>query len=142
LDREEAQLMNRYCDGDARRLPAPLRLIAPRILGLSGGADSRPPAAEDLLQQTFLKLHPEPLELCARRQPHSLDLHHRSPDLPDEIRRRKRAPVKLTADGLPAEQRAAITGQSEEHAGHDGAAIPAPSRWPTSTACRPIRRRP
>jgi RNA polymerase sigma factor (sigma-70 family) len=121
LDRDEAQLMNRYCDGDASAFRLLYALLAPRILGYLVALIGDRPLAEDLLQQTFLKLHQSRSSYVrnANPIPWIYTIAHRT--CLDEIRRRKRAPVKLTGDGQPPEARAAITGQSEEQAGHDDA---------------------
>ena len=117
--------MNRYCDGDAAAFPLLYALLAPRILGYLVALIADRPLAEDLLQQTFLKLHQSRSSYVrnANPIPWIYTIAHRT--CLDEIRRRKRAPVKLTGDGQPPEARAAITGQAEEHAGHDDAAEPA-----------------
>jgi RNA polymerase sigma factor (sigma-70 family) len=124
LDREEAQLMNRYCDGDAAAFRRLYALLAPRILGYLVALIADRPLAEDLLQQTFLKLHQSRSSYVrnANPIPWIYTIAHRT--CLDEIRRRKRAPVRLTADGSPGETRAAITGQPEEHADHFDAADP------------------
>jgi RNA polymerase sigma-70 factor (ECF subfamily) len=121
LDRDEVQLMNRYCDGDAAAFRLLYALLAPRILGYLVALIADRPLAEDLLQQTFLKLHQSRSSYVrnANPIPWIYTIAHRT--CLDEIRRRKRAPVKLTGDGLPPEARASITGQSEEHAGRDDA---------------------
>jgi RNA polymerase sigma factor (sigma-70 family) len=126
LEQEEAALMNRYCDGDAAAFRRLYALLAPRILGYLVALIADRPMAEDLLQQTFLKLHQSRSSYVrdANPVPWLYTIAHRT--CLDEIRRRKRAPVKLTADGeLPREPRAAITGQPEEHDGRNEAADPA-----------------
>jgi RNA polymerase sigma-70 factor, ECF subfamily len=54
---EEADLMGRYCDGDAGAFRALYALVAPRLLGYLTRMAGDRPAAEDILQQTFLKVH-------------------------------------------------------------------------------------
>src|SRR5436190_24400630 len=99
--------MNRYCDGDPaafRRLHA---LLAPRILAYLIALIADRPVAEDLLQQTFLKLHQSRSSYVrdANPVPWVYTIAHRT--CLDEIRRCRRAPVKLTAHGeLPREPRA------------------------------------
>jgi RNA polymerase sigma-70 factor, ECF subfamily len=125
VDRQEAQLMNRYCDGDADAFRSLYGLLAPRILAYLVALIADRPVAEDLLQQTFLKLHQSRSTYVrnANPVPWVYTIAHRT--CLDEIRRRKRAPVKLTADGeLPREPRAAITGQAEEQDGRSDAAEP------------------
>ena len=74
--------MGRYCDGDARAFQQLYALLAPRILAYLIGLIGERALAEDLLQQTFLKLHQSAVGVRARRQPGALDLHHRPPHLP------------------------------------------------------------
>jgi RNA polymerase sigma-70 factor, ECF subfamily len=114
--RPEAQLMNRYCDGDVAAFRRLYTLLAPRILGYLVALIADRSVAEDLLQQTFLKLHQSRASYVrdANPIPWIYTIAHRT--CLDEIRRRKRAPVRLTVDGnLPREPPASITGQPEEH---------------------------
>jgi RNA polymerase sigma-70 factor (ECF subfamily) len=126
LDREEAALMSRYCDGDPAAFHRLYTLVAPRILAYLVALIADRPVAEDLLQQTFLKLHQSRSSYVrdANPIPWIYTIAHRT--CLDEIRRRKRAPVRLTIDGeLPREPRAAITGQPEEHEARADSAAPA-----------------
>jgi RNA polymerase sigma-70 factor (ECF subfamily) len=98
--------MGRYCDGEAEAFRELYRRVAPRLLSLLRGLVGERAAAEDLLQQTFLKLHEargvyvrgaEPLPwlyTIARRV------------ALDELRRRRRSKVTLAADGAVPELRA------------------------------------
>lgn len=109
-----AALMGRYCDGEAAAFHELYGWIAPRILGYLTGLCADHATAEDLLQLTFLKLH----------QARSVYVRHANP-IPwiytiahrtclDELRRRKRAKVRLTRepDALP-EIPAHLTGTAE-----------------------------
>lgn len=110
--------MGRYCDGEAAAFHALYALVAPRILGYLVGLVGDRAQAEDLLQQTFLKVHQSRASYVrdANPVPWIYTIAHRT--CLDELRKRKRAPVKLTSDGeLPREPRAAITGQAEESQG-------------------------
>jgi RNA polymerase sigma-70 factor (ECF subfamily) len=90
-------------------------LLAPRILAYLWGLIGEKPTAEDLLQQTFLKVHEARASYVpgANPIPWIYTIAHRT--CLDELRKRKRAPVKLTSDGeLPGELRAGLHGQAEE----------------------------
>jgi RNA polymerase sigma-70 factor (ECF subfamily) len=117
----EAELMGRYCDGDVEAFHALYRAVAPRLLAYLRGLVGERAAAEDLLQQTFLKLH-EARAVYVRGAdpvPWLYTIAHRT--CLDELRRRKRARVKLTDDGEPIELRADLSGIPEgEEAPSDG----------------------
>src|SRR3977135_2512173 len=51
------QLMQRYCDGDAGAFRELSALVAPRLLGYLLKMARERALADDLLQQTFLKVH-------------------------------------------------------------------------------------
>jgi RNA polymerase sigma-70 factor (ECF subfamily) len=51
------ELMERYCEGDQAAFTALYALVAPRLLAYLVGLVQDRAAAEDLLQQTFIKLH-------------------------------------------------------------------------------------
>jgi RNA polymerase sigma-70 factor (ECF subfamily) len=91
--------MGRYCDGDAAAFQALYDAVAPRLLAYLVGLIGERPTAEDLLQQTFLKLH-EARPVYVRGAdpvPWLYTIAHRT--CLDEMRRRKRSRVKLTVDG-------------------------------------------
>jgi len=119
--------MGRYCDGEAAAFRALYALVAPRILAYVGGLLGDRALAEDALQQVFLKVHQARgvYVRAANPIPWIYTIAHRV--CLDELRSRRRARVKLTADGaLPAEPRASLTGQPEgafgpEIPGNDGA---------------------
>jgi RNA polymerase sigma-70 factor (ECF subfamily) len=107
--------MNRYCDGDGAAFHRLYALLAPRILGYLVALIADRALAEDLLQQTFLKVHQNRGNYVrnANPVPWVYTIAHRT--CLDEIRRRKRAPVRLTMDGqLPHEPRAALSGEPED----------------------------
>ncbi len=94
-----AQLMARYCAGDKPAFAALYRLVAPRLLGYLTGMVGERAAAEDLLQQTFIKIH-EARDVYVRDAdpiPWFYTIAHRT--CLDELRRRKRARVQVTHDG-------------------------------------------
>ncbi len=105
-------LMQRYQDGDASAFRELYGLLAPRLLGyLMKMARSRA-LSEDLLQQTFLKVHrargayvrgADPL-------PWIYSIAHRT--FIDEARRKKRAIVNVGADDEIPEVAAGIDGQT------------------------------
>src|SRR5687767_11012218 len=111
--------MGRYCDGEAAAFHELYALVAPRILAYLVSLVSDRALAEDLVQQTFLKVHQSRGSYVreANPVPWIYTIAHRT--FLDELRKRKRAPVKLTTGGdLPSETRgsprAGLTGQAEE----------------------------
>jgi RNA polymerase sigma-70 factor (ECF subfamily) len=114
---EEADLMGRYCDGDAKAFHRLYAVVAPKILAYLVGLAGERALAEDLLQQTFMKLHQaRPTYVRhANPVPWIYTIAHRT--CLDELRRRKTTRVKLTGDGeLPHEPRATLAGDAEESA--------------------------
>ena len=112
---EAALLMARYCAGDAAAFQALYALLAPRLLGYLFGLLRDRAAAEDTLQLTFLKLHEARAAYVdgANPIPWLYTIAHRT--ALDELRKRKRARVRLTSDGaLPAEPAAHVTGVAAE----------------------------
>jgi RNA polymerase sigma-70 factor (ECF subfamily) len=113
-DSTAASWMGRYCDGDAAAFDALYELVAPRLLGYLTSLIGERAAAEDLLQLTFMKLH-EARAMYVRDAdpvPWLYTIAHRT--FLDEVRRRKRARVRLTEDGKPAgEERADLSGGRE-----------------------------
>jgi len=107
--------MARYCAGDAAAFQALYALLAPRLLGYLFGLLRDRAAAEDTLQLTFLKLHEARAAYVggANPIPWLYTIAHRT--ALDELRKRKRARVRLTNDGaLPAEPAAHVTGVAAE----------------------------
>jgi RNA polymerase sigma-70 factor, ECF subfamily len=117
---EEAALMGRYCDGDARAFHRLYGLVAPRILAYLVGLTGDRALAEDLLQQSFLKLHRSRGTYVrdANPVPWIYAIAHRT--CLDELRKRRTTRVRLTADGeLPAEPQATLSGAAEDGAAAD-----------------------
>lgn len=115
--------MGRYCDGDAQAFHRLYALVAPRILGYLTGLTGERAMAEDLLQQTFLKVHQARPSYVrgANPVPWIYTIAHRT--CLDELRRRKASRVKLTGDGsLPDEGRATLAGTADDAAGAEAAA--------------------
>lgn len=103
--------MARYCAGDAAAFQALYALVAPRLLGYLSGLLRDRAAAEDTLQLAFLKLHEARGTYVAGANPipWMYTIAHRT--ALDELRKRKRARVRLTSDGaLPREPAAHVTG--------------------------------
>jgi RNA polymerase sigma-70 factor (ECF subfamily) len=116
-DKEAADLMGRYCDGDVKAFHRLYELVSPRILAYLVGLTNDRALGEDLLQLTFLKLHQSRATYVrdANPVPWIYTIAHRT--CLDELRKRKSARVKLTADGeLPSEPRATFAGNAEEGA--------------------------
>ncbi|HEU4727893.1 MAG TPA: RNA polymerase sigma factor [Kofleriaceae bacterium] len=111
---EVRELMQRYCDGDAGAFRELYGLVAPRLLGYLLKMARERALADDLLQQTFLKVHrargayvrgADPL-------PWIYSIAHRT--FIDETRRHKRAAVRVgDAEELP-EVHAGLTGESDD----------------------------
>ncbi len=99
------ELMARYCDGDASAFRELYALVAPRLLGyLVKMARSRA-VADDLLQQTFMKVHRARHAYVrgADPIPWIYSIAHRT--FLDEARRQKRAVVRVgDGDELPEQQ--------------------------------------
>jgi RNA polymerase sigma-70 factor (ECF subfamily) len=109
--REAAEVMARYCRGDAAAFHEFYAMLAPRILAYLTSLLGDRAAAEDALQLTFLKLHEArgSYVLGANPIPWLYTIAHRTGL--DEVRKRKRSRLRLSKDGeLPAEPAAHITG--------------------------------
>ena len=91
--------MNRYCQGETMAFHRLYALLAPRILAYLWGLIGEKAAAEDLLQQTFLKVHEARGAYVrgANPIPWIYTIAHRT--CLDEMRKRKRSRVRLTRDG-------------------------------------------
>jgi len=111
---EVRELMQRYCDGDAGAFRELYALVAPQLLGYLLKMARERSLADDLLQQTFLKVHrargayvrgADPL-------PWIYSIAHRT--FIDQVRKTRRAVVRVgDAEELP-EVAAAITGESDD----------------------------
>lgn len=105
-------LMARYCDGDTAAFHGLYRSVAPRVLGYLVGLVRDRATAEDLLQQTFLKIHGARGAYVrgADPVPWIYAVAHRT--ALDELRRRQRARTHATTAPAP-EDRAALGGAAE-----------------------------
>jgi RNA polymerase sigma-70 factor (ECF subfamily) len=107
------ELMERYVDGDARAFRELYALVAPRLLGyLMKMAKSRA-LAEDLVQQTFLKVHRARAAYVrgADPTPWIYAIAHRT--FIDEVRKKKRAVVGVAEGDEVPEVAAGLTGEAD-----------------------------
>ena len=107
---EPIRLMQQYCDGDATAFRDLYRLLAPRLLGYLVRMTRDRAVADDMLQQTFFKVHRARAAYVrgADPVPWIYAIAHRT--FLDEVRRRKRA-AGLTDEGEVPEVPAALTGE-------------------------------
>jgi RNA polymerase sigma-70 factor (ECF subfamily) len=108
------ELMQRYCDGDAGAFRELYALVAPRVYGYLVKMARQRALADDLLQQTFLKVHRARAAYVrgADPIPWIFAIAHRT--FLDEARKQKRAVVRVGDDEVLPEVAAAITGESIE----------------------------
>src|SRR5215468_9003874 len=106
------ELMQRYCDGDASAFRELYALVAPRVYGYLVKMARQRALADDLLQQTFLKVHRARAAYVrgADPIPWIFAIAHRT--FLDEMRKQKRAVVRVGDDEALPEVAAAITGES------------------------------
>src|SRR4051794_34198666 len=111
---DEKDLMQRYCDGDAGAFRELYALVAPRLLGYLMKMTRERALADDLLQQTFLKVHRARAAYVrgADPVPWIYSIAHRT--FIDEARKHKRAVVRVgEVEDLP-EVAAGLTGESAD----------------------------
>ena len=109
------ELMQRYQAGDAQAFRELYALVAPKMLGYLGKLTKSRAVADDLLQQTFLKIHRARAAyvLGADPLPWFYSIAHRT--FIDEVRRQQRAVVRSAGDDVP-EIPAGLTGESADRA--------------------------
>jgi RNA polymerase sigma-70 factor (ECF subfamily) len=109
------ELMQRYQAGDASAFRELYALVAPRMLGYLNKLAKSRAVADDLLQQTFLKIHRArgAYVVGADPLPWFYSIAHRT--FLDEARKTSRAVVRAGGDDLP-EVPAGITGESADRA--------------------------
>src|SRR5262245_17316307 len=133
---EAAEVMARYCAGDAAAFHRLYELLAARILAYLTGLVGDRATAEDLLQLTFLKVHEARSTYVrgANPIPWIYTIAHRTGL--DEIRKRKRSRVRLAKEGdVAAEPPAHITGVAvENHADPTGLSGAADAADPAAAA--------
>jgi RNA polymerase sigma-70 factor (ECF subfamily) len=107
------ELMARYQDGDASAFRELYALVAPRLLGYLMKMAREKAVADDLLQQTFLKVHRARAAYVrgADPLPWIYSIAHRT--FIDESRKVKRAVVRVADDEVP-EVSAGLDGESAE----------------------------
>jgi len=108
---ELAEVMARYAGGDARAFDELYAAIAPRLLGYLTGLLTVRAAAEDALQQTFIRVHESRGAYVrgADPRPWIFTIGHRV--ALDELRRRKRARIRRASeDERPPEPVADLDG--------------------------------
>ncbi len=105
-------LMARYCDGDAGAFRELYAAVSPRLYGYLVKMARHRALADDLLQQTFLKVHRARAAYVrgADPLPWIYSIAHRT--FIDEVRKTKRAIVKVGDGGELPELGADITGQA------------------------------
>jgi RNA polymerase sigma-70 factor (ECF subfamily) len=111
---EARELMQRYCDGEAGAFRDLYALVAPKLLGYLVKMTRQRALADDLLQQTFMKVHRARAAYVrgADPLPWIYSIAHRT--FIDETRRHRRAVVRVgEAEDLP-EVAAGLTGESED----------------------------
>jgi RNA polymerase sigma-70 factor (ECF subfamily) len=109
--------MERYCHGELEAFHEIYDTVAPRLLGYLASMVGDKTSAEDLLQQTFLKVHQSrPFYLRgANPIPWLYAIAHRT--CLDELRRRKRSKVVVSRTGdMPDGSPVGITGSVEDDA--------------------------
>lgn len=111
---EEAELMARYCDGDKGAFDELYGRIAPRLSAYLARLSGNRALADDLLQQTFMKVHRARSAYIrgAAPLPWLYAIAHRT--FLDEARRQKRSKlVPSKPDDSVPEIRAHISGKAE-----------------------------
>jgi RNA polymerase sigma-70 factor, ECF subfamily len=107
------ELMARYQDGDAAAFRELYALVAPRLLGYLMKMAREKALADDLLQQTFLKVHRARAAYVrgADPLPWIYSIAHRT--FIDEARKSKRAVVRVADEDVP-EVAAGLDGESAD----------------------------
>ncbi len=111
---EDAALMAGYCDGDLQAFHRLYARLAPRIFGYLLGLTGERALAEDLLQQTFLKVHQARASYVRDANPVPWFYMIAQRTFLDQVRKHKNARVMLTINGeFSREPRATLAGQCE-----------------------------
>jgi RNA polymerase sigma-70 factor (ECF subfamily) len=108
------ELMARYCDGEASAFRELYALVAPRLLGYLMKMARQRAVAEDLLQQTFLKVHRARAAYVrgADPLPWIYAIAHRT--FLDEARKGQRSKISVAGDGELPEIKAGLTGEADD----------------------------
>ena len=117
----EAELMARYCDGDRAAFDALYAAVVPRLRGFVLQLVGDRALADDVLQETLLKLHEARGFYVRGADPVPWIFTIARHTAFDELRRRKRARVRLVEDDRrpPPEPRAELSGAAELARGND-----------------------
>jgi RNA polymerase sigma-70 factor, ECF subfamily len=112
----EAELMARYCDGDRAAFDALYAAVAPRLRGFVMQLVGDRALADDVLQETLLKLHEARAFYVRGADPVPWIFTIARHTAFDELRKRKRARVRLVEDDSrpPPEPRAELSGAAEQ----------------------------
>ncbi len=107
-------LMARYCDGDASAFRELYALVSPRLYGYLVKMARQRSLADDLLQQTFMKVHRARQAYIrgADPVPWIYSIAHRT--FLDETRRKKRAVVRVGDEDVLPEISADLEGQTPD----------------------------
>jgi RNA polymerase sigma-70 factor, ECF subfamily len=107
----DADLMIRYCDGDAAAFRELYSRVAPRLIAYLQRMSGDRASAEDLVQQTFLKVHRARSAYVRGADPIPWLFAIARRTFLDEARRRRRARVRVpSGDGHLPDMPAAIDG--------------------------------
>jgi RNA polymerase sigma-70 factor (ECF subfamily) len=111
---ETKELMARYCDGDASAFRELYALVAPKLRGYLVKLARQRALADDILQQTFMKVHRARTAYVrgADPVPWIYAIAHRT--FIDEARKTKRAVVRVGDDDLLPEVAAGLDGISDD----------------------------
>jgi RNA polymerase sigma-70 factor (ECF subfamily) len=114
VDQQAAQLMARYCDGDAGAFRELYALVAPKLYGYLVKLTRVRAVADDVLQQTFLKVHRARAAYIrgADPVPWIFAIAHRT--FIDEARKAKRSIVRPAEDDALPEIPAGLDGLADE----------------------------
>jgi RNA polymerase sigma-70 factor, ECF subfamily len=131
MSASEAELMARYCDGDRAAFDALYAAVAPRLFAFVARLVGERALAEDVMQEALIKLHQARALYVRGADPLPWIFTIARHAALDELRRRKRARVRLVdGDGAPPEPRADLRGDPEgarrdEESGSGAAALAA-----------------
>ena len=112
---EPAAWMARYCDGERRAFDRLYAMLSPRLLGYLRGIVGDRATAEDVLQQTFIKLHLARASYIRGADPVPWIYTIAQRCCLDELRRQKRSRLRWSTDdsAVPV-QVVDITGAPED----------------------------
>lgn len=110
----EAELMARYCDGDRAAFDALYAAVAPRLLAFVAQLLGERALAEDVMHESLIKLHQARALYVRGADPLPWIFTIARHAALDELRRRRRARVRLVGgEGAPPEPHADLRGDPE-----------------------------